>query len=243
MIRSARQLSAAFDKSAKNYDLAVSLNPGYHNQLRFAATEVFRRLGTNSPARVIDLGCGSGASTRCLVNAAPSGSTILGIDASAGMLEQAQQKPWPDGVRFDQDVAGQMDLSKRDPGTWDAIHACYLFRNVPANDRSRAVEEAFQLLRPGGWLVVQEYSVAGSWYPKLVWNTVSWTTIIPLGIILDRDPRLHHYLWRSVLDFEPIEQFADRLVKAGFVDIETHAASGWQRGILHTVAARTPEEQ
>ncbi len=242
MIQGTRQLSEAFDKSAKHYDLAVSLNPGYHAELRFAATEVFRRLETPDPARVIDLGCGSGASTHWLSEAAPAGSTIMGLDASAGMLTQARNKPWPAGVSFDQAVAGQLELSKHSPGSWDAVLACYLFRNVPADDRDEAVREVFQLLRPGGWLVVQDYSVAGSRLPALIWDVVCWTTIIPLGTILDHNPGIYRYLRRSAHEFDSITRFVERLSDAGFVDIATHAAAGWQRGILHTIVARVPEE-
>ena len=108
--------------------------------------------------------------------------------------------------------------------------------------RDRAVTEVFQLLRPGGWLVVQEYSVAGDDRAMRVWDAVCRAVIIPLGTVVDRDVDLYRYLWRSVRDFDSVDRFAHRLTRAGFKDIAHRTASGWQRGILHTFVARKPEE-
>lgn len=82
-------VAQAFDRGAARYDLMVALNPGYHRELRRAAaalverTEICRRRGSPSVIDLpsidipsndlsfIDLACGSGASTRALVDAAP----------------------------------------------------------------------------------------------------------------------------------------------------------------------------
>ena len=109
-------------------------------------------------------------------------------------------------------------------------------------DRDRAVAEVFALLRPGGWLVVQEYSVAGDPAAAFVWDAVSRGVIIPLGSVLDGGPELYRYLRRSVHDFDSVDRFMQRLAAAGFVDIAHRTAAGWQRGILHTFVAHQPEE-
>lgn len=232
----------AFDRSAARYDRMVNLNPGYHAHLRSAATELVRRLGKPGPLRVMDLACGSGASTRALIEAVPAGSVLFGLDSSAGMLSQAQCKSWPEGVRFGQAVVGDLSVASLEPGTWDGVLACYLFRNIPETHRDCAVEEVFTLLRPGGWLVVQEYSTAGRRFASLIWDVTCWGIIIPLGIIVDHNPGLYRYLWRSVHQFDSTQRFAARLAAAGFVDIATRTVPGWQRGILHTFVARKPEE-
>lgn len=233
--------SAAFDRGARRYDLLVGLNPGYHRHLRDAAAALLDRLRPPGPARLVDLACGSGASTRALVDAAPPGSTVLGLDASDGMLAEAHRKRWPAGVRFAHAVAGRLAPGAHEPGTWDGLLTCYLFRNVPDDERDRAVAETYALLRPGGWLVVQEYSIAGDARAARVWDAVSWGVIMPLGALMDRNVDLYHYLWRSVHAFDAVGRFCDRLTAAGFVDIAHRTATGWQRGILHTVVARRPE--
>ncbi len=235
--------SAAFDRGASRYDLLVGLNPGYHRELRRAAGALIERVGRRPGLRLIDLACGTGASTRALVGAAPVGAEVLGLDASHGMLEQAEGHVWPRGVRFEHAVAGELDLDRLGRGRYEGILTCYLFRNVPAPCRDAAVKEVYDLLAPGGWLVVQEYSVAGDQRSRLVWDAVCKAIIIPLGVLLDRNRDLYAYLWRSVVQFDSVSRFGDRLVSAGFTEVgHRTAASGWQRGILHTFVAHKPEE-
>jgi hypothetical protein len=69
---------------------------------------------------------------------------------------------------------------------------------------------------------------------------VCWLAIIPLGLLTSPRSRLYGYLWRSVLSFDSVQTFVDRLYGAGFVDVEVRTVPGWQRGILHTFRARKP---
>jgi ubiquinone/menaquinone biosynthesis C-methylase UbiE len=235
----------AFNDVAHRYDLMVALNPGYHRHLRSAASALVERLPSGrGPVRLIDLGCGSGASTRALVEAVRllrRPFRITGVDGSAGMLEQARRKVWPAGVRFEcrraEDLtaaAGRGEAADQ----VDGILAAYLFRNVP--DRDAVLAATFGLLAPGGGLVVQDYSVAGSKRASAIWHLVCWAVVIPLSWLMTRDTRLYRYLWRSVLEFDAVDTFADRLHAAGFVDVETRTVPGWQHGVLHSFRARKP---
>ncbi len=251
-------VAAAFDRGAASYDLLVSLNPGYHRHLRSAAAVLARLTRSRPrPVRLLDLACGSGASTRALVDACAeadrgvledraeevrtSGATeILGVDLSEGMLAQARSKTWPAGVEFRRGQVGGLDLDELGERTWSGALACYLVRNIPPDQRDAALREVRQLLEPGGWLVIQEYSVAESLAARLVWDVVSWSVIIPLGALVDRNPGLYRYLWRSVRRFDSTAELVRRLAAAGFTDIRHRTVPGWQRGILHTFVARSP---
>lgn len=242
-------VAAAFDEVAPRYDLMVALNPGYHAHLRAAAEALVERLSAASmeqpSARLLDLGCGSGASTRAVLEAARRAGisfNVVGVDASSGMIEQATAKQWPEGVRFQ---VGQAEEVARSRGLWglgdgvDGASAAYLFRNV--RDRDALLAALFDVLAEDGVLVVQEYSIAGSGlWPHVLWTAVCWLVIIPLGWLTSRRTRLYRYLWRSVRSFDSIQTFVDRLYRAGFVDVEVRAVPGWQRGILHTFRARKP---
>jgi ubiquinone/menaquinone biosynthesis C-methylase UbiE len=237
-------LAEDFDRAAPRYDLLVGLNPGYHRHLRSAARVLRQALGRRHSAgalRLADLGCGSGASTRALVDSFGMAVRITGVDASAGMLTQARRKRWPAGVAFRQSRAQDL-LSRRDElglgEPLDGVLACYLFRNVPERDELLAAVR--ELLRPGGVLVVQDYSMAERWHARPVWTLVCWLVVMPLSIVTGGHWRLHHYLWRSVLDFDSVQTFAHRLQRAGFTDVRFRTVAGWQRGILHTFHARKP---
>ncbi len=237
-------LPAAFTEAASRYDRMVSLNPGYHRHLRSAADALLETLDPHRPLRLVDLGCGSGASTRALLAAARADGAevrVTGVDASAGMLAQAEAKTWPAGVDFHQGLAQDLGADRAALGLQapaDGVLAAYLFRNV--TERDAVLADVLELLSGGGTLVVQEYSVAGSPLASAVWTLVSWSVVIPLSWLTTRQTRLYRYLWRSVQRFDSVQTFTDRLHAAGFVDVEVRTVPGWQQGILHTFRARKP---
>jgi ubiquinone/menaquinone biosynthesis C-methylase UbiE len=238
-----QNVAAAFDRGAGRYDLLVSLNPGYHRHLRSAARVLADRLrGLGRRALVVDLGCGSGASTRALLDELPGDTDVVGIDASAGMLAQAAAKSWPSGVMFLQARAEELaDVMAVRAEPVDGVLAAYLFRNVPAKDLGTALAGVVSTLRPGGWLVVHDYALGSGRLPRWVWHLVCWLVVIPLSVLVRGDPELYRYLWRSVLRFDSADAFARRLDSAGLVDVAYRSVPGWQHDILHTFVGRRPE--
>ncbi|MCO5972759.1 class I SAM-dependent methyltransferase [Actinoallomurus soli] len=229
------EVPTAFDRHAAAYDRLVGANPGYHAGLRHAA-RAFALPEGGAGTRLLDAGCGTGASTAALVAMAPR-AEIVGIDASAGMLARARAKPWPVTVRFVEGLV--QDLSAEDlGGPFDGVFAAYLLRNLPARDAAPAALRS--LLRPGGVLVVHDYALRDGPAARLVWHAVCWGVIIPAGRLLTGDAGLYRYLWRSALDFDSPEALAGRLRRAGFTGVRTRTAGGWQRGIVHTFRAEAP---
>ena len=238
----AADVPEAFSEAAPRYDRMVSLNPGYHQHLRTAAEALLGAVSGRTAVTLVDLGCGSGASTRALLAAAEGAGAragVVGIDASAGMLAQACAKVWPGRVRFANGLA--QDLSRR-RAEWglaepvDGVLAAYLFRNVA--ERDDVLAQVHDLLADDGTLVVQEYSVAGSVAADLIWSLVSWLVVIPLSFATSGRTVLYRYLWRSVRAFDSVQTFVDRLYAAGFVEVDVSTVPGWQQGILHTFRAR-----
>lgn len=237
------EVPEAFDEVADRYDLMVALNPGYHAHLRHSATSLVSGLVPGLGSRVVDVGCGSGASTRALVdelNRSGVRAEVLGVDGSAGMLAQAERKAWPSWVRFAQGRAESLETvcADADFQPLDGVFAAYLLRNVP--DRDALLRSVFALLRPGGTVVIHEYSVAGRPVAEAVWTAVCRGIVVPLGWLTSRRTRLYHYLWRSVMDMDSVEQVMQRMVDAGFEDVRTRSVGGWQRGIIHTFHGRRP---
>ena len=240
-------LSDAFDRAAPTYDAMVALSPGYHAQLRTAADLLVERLPRpevgDRPVTVLDLGCGSGASTRAILDAwsARAGAagflTVGGVDASQGMVVQARAKAWPARVDFavSDAVAHLESLPDR---SVDGVLAAYLLRNVP--DRERLVREVARVLSPGGALAVHDYSVAGNTRAKVTWAAVCHAVIIPLAAMKRSDVPLHRYLYTSVRDFDSVPRIRERLIGAGLVDVRHQSYGGWQRDLVHTVLGSRP---
>lgn len=219
-----------FDRVSRSYDLLSALNPGYSRHLRRSAERM--KLGPDS--RILDLCCGTGLSTAAIRAVYPD-ATLTGLDASAGMLESAREKTdladvtWVHGNAMDPAAAGAN-------GPYDAILMAYGIRNVP--DPDLCLERLKPLLVDGGTLCLHEYSVAGSWWSRMVWNAVTLGIVIPLGLIFARTTKIFRYLRRSVLEFDSVQRLERRLTEAGFDQVGTSTMGGWQRGIVHTFMAR-----
>ena len=95
LIEEKREIHSQFDRVAATYDLLTGMNPGYHEHLRMSAS----RLPVPSQGRILDLCCGTGASTQALHDAHPD-ATITALDASIGMLKKARKKPLARTVSF-----------------------------------------------------------------------------------------------------------------------------------------------
>lgn len=225
----------AFDAGAPAYDKLVDANPGYHRHLRLSA----ERMGIPDQGeglRLLDAGCGTGASTAALLAAAPK-AEIVAVDASAGMLAQAAAKPWPSSVRF---VESRIeDLAQAGvSGPFDGILAAYLVRNLA--DKDRQLQAFHALLRPGGTIAVHEYSVRDSRLAIAVWNAVCATIIIPSGRLRSGDAALYTYLRRSVNQFDGASAFREQLRNNGFDSVRSETMPGWQRNVVHTFLGQAP---
>ena len=225
------EVPGAFDVGAEAYDKLVGANPGYHDHLRISARRM-RIPDGGRGLRLLDAGCGTGASTAALLEAAPH-AQIVAVDASAGMLQQAAAKSWPDSVRF---VHSPIE-DFTDSG-FDGILAAYLVRNLA--DPDAQLRRFLTMLRPGGTLALHEYSVRDSKAAQAIWNAVCWGIIIPAGWRKTGDSTLYRHLWRSVNTFDGAAEFQRRLVAAGFSGVHSETMPGWQRGIVHTFIGEAP---
>lgn len=234
--RDGGELAGAFDAASRKYDLMVSLNPGYRAHLRRAARAVVAGIpaGLDHEAVLLDLGCGSGLSTRELAAAARErglAARIIGVDASPGMLAHARAKTWDTDVEF---VHGRGEaLGALGLPAADGVLACYLLRNVP--DVDATLTGIRSALRAGGILVAEDYSVADSPAAARRWALVNRAIILPLARVLTGEVELYRYLHASVDRFMGIEELTRRVQAAGFTGAEHRTVGGWQRDILHLV--------
>jgi ubiquinone/menaquinone biosynthesis C-methylase UbiE len=230
-----RDVPAAFDVGAPAYDRLVGASPGYHAQLRLSARRM-RLPGRGQGLRLLDAGCGTGASTAALLRVAPQ-AEIIAVDASRGMLDEAQAKRWPPSVRF---VHSSIEALTENgvSGPFDGILAAYLIRNL--SDPDTQLRAFRTMLQPGAPLAVQDYSVRDSRVATWVWHALCWGIIIPAGWRQTGDSTLYRHLWRSVLTFDGVRQFRHRLRDAGFTAVQSETMPGWEANIVHTFLGDAP---
>ena len=182
-------MPAAFDVGAPAYDRLVGASPGYHAHLRLSARRL-RLPGRGQGLRLLDAGCGTGASTAALLSVAPE-AEIVAVDASRGMLDAgAGQVMACVGPLRACAYRSQRGLADNGVvGPFDGILAAYLIRNLSDPDTQlRALRD---LLAPGATLAVHDYSVRDSRAATWMWHAVCWGIIIPSGWRQTRDATLY----------------------------------------------------
>lgn len=110
---------------------------------------------------LIDIGCGSGklavAAARAMAHqhSGASGS-VLGIDATPGMVELARQSAAAVrcAARFQVGVAEALPLAD---GGANAVTSSYFFHHLPSDVKQTALREMWRVLAPGGRLVITDY--------------------------------------------------------------------------------------
>jgi ubiquinone/menaquinone biosynthesis C-methylase UbiE len=128
-----------------------------------------------SNGRIVDLGCGTGMSTRRLAKNFPHAKAIVGIDLSPyfiqvgkRLLEVAPSSfheggPWVSTIQSDSriqyligDAASALTLSDIDEGSFDAVNVQFVLHELPPEVARDVVDESIRLLKPRGQLWICE---------------------------------------------------------------------------------------
>lgn len=102
-------------------------------------------------ARVIELGCGAAQLARRLVQA-HDGSHVTGFEVDARQHAANLAAP-AQGITFERGIAQQIPAPD---AAFDLALMLKSLHHVPAADMDRALDEAWRVLREGGWLYVSE---------------------------------------------------------------------------------------
>jgi demethylmenaquinone methyltransferase/2-methoxy-6-polyprenyl-1,4-benzoquinol methylase len=140
------EVAAMFDEVAERYDLT-------NDVLALGQTRLWRRAVVNAVAprpgeRILDLAAGTGTSSAPL---AARGATVVPCDFSLGMLRVGRRRE--PALAF---VAGDALRLPFEDAAFDAVTISFGLRNTV--DPEAALAEMARVTRPGGRLVVCEFS-------------------------------------------------------------------------------------
>lgn len=122
---------------------------GREDELRSVALDA---LAPERGDRVLELGCGTGNSFAPVRRAVGATGTVVGLDASRGMVAAARDRVRRTGWQNVHAVRGDARRPPLRESSFDAVFASMSLSAVP--EPERAVRTARSLLRPGGRLVV-----------------------------------------------------------------------------------------
>lgn len=154
--RNRRQLQARYRRRAAVYDWIC--RPLYAKPRREACHWIGEYLQQRSePSLLIEIGCGTGLNLPPLRQALPSSTTIAGLDWTAAMLQKSRARG--EGVQL-----LQADPAAIQAGQADVVLLAYVLAITP--DWQQVLQQAQQLLRPGGALVILD---TGRWQGAWKW--------------------------------------------------------------------------
>jgi demethylmenaquinone methyltransferase / 2-methoxy-6-polyprenyl-1,4-benzoquinol methylase len=215
--RTADGVRHMFDRVAPRYDLANTVfSLGQDRAWRQAAA---RAAGLAGGRTAVDVACGTGALTRELAATAP-GATVLGVDFSWEMVRRAAAAQAAGPAYL---VGDALRLPLRDASV-DVVTIAFGLRNLP--EPGRGLLEFRRVLRPGGRLVVCEFSQPVVPVLRGVYRRYL-TRLMPLAARrLTSDPEAYQYLARSIGAWPDQPGLAAWLRQAGFTAVAWRDLTG-----------------
>jgi demethylmenaquinone methyltransferase/2-methoxy-6-polyprenyl-1,4-benzoquinol methylase len=201
------EVAEMFDGVAERYDLTNTL-------LAFGQDRGWRRdtraaLGLRPGERVLDVGAGTGISTEELSR---SGAFAIGADLSIGML-RAGRRSRPEVPL----LAGDALRLPFPDATFDAVTISFALRNVV--DTEAALRELARVTRPGGRLVVCEFSHPINAAFRTVYLQYLMRSLPVVARAVASNPDAYVYLAESIRAWPDQKALADRIGTVG----------GWHR--------------
>ncbi|RFU23323.1 demethylmenaquinone methyltransferase [Geodermatophilus marinus] len=216
-------VAAMFDRVARRYDLTNTvLSAGRDVAWRRATREA---LGARPGQTVLDVAAGTAVST---VELASGGVRAIACDFSQGMLRAGAARPVPK-------VAGDATALPLADASVDGVVISFGLRNVV--DPDAALREFARVTRPGGTLVVCEFS-SPTWAPfRTVYTEYLMRALPRIARAVSSNPEAYVYLAESIRAWPDQPALARRIGAAGWAGVEWRDLTG---GVVALHRARTP---
>lgn len=211
-------VNSMFGRIARRYDLAnLILCGGIDTWWRNRLVNAVRKQGARE---ILDLATGSGDVAFALSSGLEPSVQITGADFCQPMLDEAgikQRQAGParyQNIRFRQ--ADALALPFAD-ASFDAVTISFGLRNLA--DRARGLREMRRVLRPGGHLVVLEFSQPYAWFRPLYYFYLR-RILPPLAGLVTGDREAYVYLNTTIGQFPDRAALAAEIRAAGFIQVD-----------------------
>lgn len=226
----AQRVAGVFHSVAGKYDLMNDLMSGGVHRLWKRLT--IEKAAVRSGHKVLDIAGGTGDLSCQFARQVGRDGLVILADINDSMLKVGRDK------LLDKGVAGNLEVTQADAqylpfadNTFDRITIAFGLRNV--TDKDLALASMLRVLKPGGKLLVLEFSKPINPLLEKVYDIYSFTFLPKMGKWVTGDADSYRYLAESIRMHPDQKTLQSMMDKAGFVMTEYHNMTG---GIvaLHT---------
>jgi demethylmenaquinone methyltransferase/2-methoxy-6-polyprenyl-1,4-benzoquinol methylase len=206
----ARRVAGVFDSVARRYDLMNDLmSAGLHRYWkRFTIERSMVRPGD----RVLDVAGGTGDLARLFAERVGESGTVVLTDINGSMLSIGRDRLADAGLVLPMTLCDGERLPFASD-TFDCVSVGFGLRNMTRKEA--ALAEMRRVLRPGGRLLVLEFSHV--WRPlSRLYDAYSFQVLPRLGRIIARDAESYRYLAESIRMHPDQETLKAMMIEAGF---------------------------
>jgi demethylmenaquinone methyltransferase/2-methoxy-6-polyprenyl-1,4-benzoquinol methylase len=228
------EVAAMFDELAGRYDLLNDLLSA--GQVRLWRRAVARAVAAGPGERVLDLAAGTGTSTATF---AAAGAECVACDFSLGMLRAGlnRVRDTPDGPRPAFVGGDALSLPFGDQ-VFDAVTISFGLRNVVRPEQ--ALAEMFRVTRPGGRLVICEFSHLAARPLRVAYERYLSRALPAIARRAARNPAAYEYLAESIIDWPDQRELARLMFAGGWSAVQWRDLTF---GIVAVHVARRPVTQ
>lgn len=193
-----------FDGVARRYDLTNDVMSLW--QVRMWRQVTRAAVGARPGMRVLDLAAGTGTSS---AEYAADGAQVVACDFSTGMVAQGKRRH--PRISF---VAGDATALPFADAVFDVVTISYGLRNV--QDTARALREMARVTRPGGRIVIAEFSTPVRPAFRSLYRFYLGTALPTAGRLVSSNTQAYDYLAESILDWPDQESLARLMQQSGW---------------------------
>ena len=212
------QVAQMFNSIAGKYDfLNHFLSAGIDIYWRKQAVKI---MGQNKPALLLDIATGTGDFAIEALQLNPE--KVIGVDISEGMLAVGQEKIKKKNLtgKIELQLGDSENLTFAD-NTFDGTMAAFGVRNF--ENLNQGLSEMYRVLKPGGRIVVLEFSKPQGFPFKQVYNFYFKQILPVFGKLISKDQAAYTYLPESVQAFPDGADFINILKQVGFKNTQWHS--------------------
>ncbi|WP_297907892.1 bifunctional demethylmenaquinone methyltransferase/2-methoxy-6-polyprenyl-1,4-benzoquinol methylase UbiE [Thiomonas sp.] len=215
----ARRVAEVFDSVAPRYDLMNDLmSAGLHRAWKAFTVQL---AGLRPGQRVLDVASGTGDLARAFAQRVQPGGMVVATDINGAMLAEGRRRLLDAGVCVPAAQCDAEHLPFAD-ASFDRVSVAFGLRNM--THKEAALAEFRRVLRPGGKLLVLEFS--RPWEPlRPLYDWYSFQVLPRLGRLVAGDSGSYRYLAESIRKHPDQATLKSMMEQAGFVGVQWYNLS------------------